>query len=213
MVLEFIEGHVPTIEDLQTPDQVRRIAEAVRTLHGGPRFNNDADMFDRAKQWLEACNEVSIRVPDGIDSRMGELDDIARALAASPLPTVPCHNDLAPYNFIDDGDRLWIIDFEFSGNNDPCSDLGMIASEAELDEDLRTILCEAYFGDATPPLLARLELYAVLSNVWQSLYCAIQAVVLSDEGYWDEAAGFWKAAVDGLDSDEMPSMLRAVTGG
>lgn len=213
MVLEFIDGHVPTIEDLQTPDQVRRIAEAVRTLHGGPRFNNDADMFDRGKRWLAACNGVSIRVPDGIDSRMGELDDVARALAVNPLPTVPCHNDLAPYNFIDDGDRLWIIDFEFSGNNDPCSDLGMIASEAELDEDLRTILCEAYFGDATPSLLARLKLYAVLSNVGWSLYCAIQAVVLSDESYWDEATGFWKAVVEALDSDEMPSMLRAVTGG
>lgn len=213
MVLEFIEGHVPTIEDLQTPDQVRRIAEAVRTLHGGPRFNNDADMLDRAKRWLEACNKVSIRVPDGIDSRMGELDDIARALAANPLPTVPCHNDLAPYNFIDDGDRLWIIDFEFSGNNDPCSDLGMIASEAELDVDLRTILCEAYFGDATPSLLARIKLYAMLSNVAWSLYCAIQAVVLSDDSYWDEATGFWKAVVEALDSDEMPSMLRAVTGG
>jgi thiamine kinase-like enzyme len=212
MVLEFIEGHVPTIEDLQTPDQVRRIAEAVRTLHGGPRFNNYADMFDRAKRWLEACNKVSIRVPDGIDSRMGELGDIARALAANPLPTVPCHNDLAPYNFIDDGDRLWIIDFEFSGNNDPCSDLGMIASEAELDVDLRTILCEAYFGDATPSLLARIKLYAMLSNVGWSLYCAIQAVVLSDESYWDEATGFWKAVVEALDSDEMPSMLRAVTG-
>ena len=213
MVLGFIEGHVPTIEDLQTPDQVRRIAEAVRTLHGGPRFNNDADMFDRAKRWLEACNKVSIRVPDGIDSRMGELDDIARALAANPLPTVPCHNDLAPYNFIDDGDRLWIIDFEFSGNNDPCSDLGMIASEAELDVDLRTILCEAYFGDATPSLLARIRLYAMLSNVGWSLYSAIQAVVLSDESYWDEATGFWKAVVEALDSDEMPSMLSAVTGG
>jgi thiamine kinase-like enzyme len=213
MVLEFIDGRVPTVEDLQTPDQVRRIAEAVRKLHDGPRFSNDADTFHRAKRWLEACNQVSIRVPDGIDSRIGELDAVACALAANPLPTVPCHNDLAPYNFIDDGDRLWIIDFEFSGNNDPCSDLGMIASEAELDVDLRTILCEAYFGDATPSLLARLKLYAMLSNVAWSLYCAIQAVVLSDEGYWDEAAGFWKAVVGVLDSDEMPSMLRAVEGG
>jgi hypothetical protein len=89
----------------------------------------------------------------------------------------------------------------------------MIASEAALDEDLRTILCEAYFGEATPSLLARLKLYAVLSNVGWSLYCAIQAVVLSDESYWDEASDFWKAVVDALDSDEMPSMLRAVRGG
>jgi thiamine kinase-like enzyme len=143
---------------------------------------------------------------------MGELDDIARALAVHPLPTVPCHNDLAPYNFIDDGDRLWIIDFEFSGNNDPCSDLGLIASEAEFDDDLCRILCDAYFGEATPALLARLKLYTTLSNVGWSLYCAIQAVVLSDEGYWDGATAYWKAVVDALDSPEMPRLLHAVAG-
>jgi len=228
MVLQFIDGHVPTVGELQNPDQVRRIATAVRALHDGPRFNNDADMFARAKRWLRACHTLAIRVPDGLESRMGGLDDIAAALALDPLPSVPSHNDLAPYNFIDDGEALWIIDFEFSGNNDPCVDLGMIASEAELDEDLRTVLCEAYFGEAAPSLLARMELCAVLSNVGWSLYCAIQAaqpssteaptathakpsVALSDEGYWAGATAYWKAVVDALDSDEMPHLLHTVT--
>lgn len=227
MVLQFIDGHVPTVGELQNPDQVRRIATAVRALHGGPRFNNDADMFARAKRWLGACHKAAIRVPDGIESRMGGLDEIAAALARHPLPSVPSHNDLAPYNFIDDGEALWIVDFEFSGNNDPCVDLGMIASEAELDEGLRTVLCEAYFGEAAPSLLARMKLSAVLSNVGWSLYCAIQAgqpsstqaptithakpsVALSDEGYGAGATAYWKAVVDALDSDEMPHLLHTV---
>lgn len=210
MVLQFIDGHVPTVDDLQTPDQVRRIATAVRALHAGPRFTNDADMFARAKRWLAACDRLSIPVPDGIASRMSELDKIADALALNPLPSVPCHNDLAPYNFIDDGGRLWIIDFEFSGNNDPCVDLGVIASEAELDEDLRAILCETYFGRAAPSHLARMQLCAVLSSVSWSLYCAIQAVVLTDDSYWDGASGYGKAVVDALDSDETPRLLRTV---
>ena len=210
MVLTFVDGQVPTSEDLQTSDQVRRIAAAVRALHGGPRFNNDAAVFARAKRWLAACHSLSIPVPGDVESRMGELDAVAHALALDPLPTVPSHNDLAPYNFLDDGDRLWIIDFEFSGNNDPCYDLGMIAGEADLDADLRTELCEGYFGEATPSLLARMELWAVLANVGWSLYCAIQAVVLSDEGYWEEATDFWKAVVDALDSEDLPRLLRAV---
>jgi thiamine kinase-like enzyme len=121
---------------------------------------------------------------------------------------VPCHNDLAPYNFIDDSDQLWIIDFEFSGNNDPCFDLGGIASEVELDDDLRLVLCEAYFGEATPSLLARLKLCALLSNFGWSLYCAIQASVLNEDGFWDGATDYWKAVLDALDADDMPRLLR-----
>jgi thiamine kinase-like enzyme len=124
---------------------------------------------------------------------------------------VPCHNDLAPYNFIDDGDQLWIIDFEFSGNNDPCFDLGGIASEVELEDDLRMVLCEAYFGEATLSFLARLKLCAVLSNFAWSLYCAIQAAVLADDGFWDGASDYWKAVLDALDADEMPRLLRTAT--
>jgi thiamine kinase-like enzyme len=139
MVLEYINGHVPTVAELQTPDQVRRIATAVRCLHDGPRFNNDADMFARAKRWLRACDNRSIRIPDGAHSRMQELDDVARTLALHPLPSVPCHNDLAPYNFIDDGDQLWIIDFEFSGNNDPCFDL--LGSQAKSNSTTTSDWC------------------------------------------------------------------------
>jgi thiamine kinase-like enzyme len=210
MVLKFVDGRVPTSEELQTSDQVKRIAAALRGLHGGPRFNNDAAVFARAKRWLAACHSLSIPVPGDVESRMRELDAVAEALALDPLPTVPSHNDLAPYNLLDDGDRLWIIDFEFSGNNDPCYDLGMIATEADLDVDLRTELCEAYFGEATPSLLARMELWAVLANVGWSLYCAIQAVILSDEDYWEGATDYWKAVADALDSEDLPRLLRAV---
>jgi thiamine kinase-like enzyme len=211
MVLQFIDGRVPTVEDLQTPDQVRRIATAVRGLHAGPQFNNQADMFSWGKRWLRACESLSISVPDGLHGRLVDLDGIARALAVHPMATVPCHNDLAPYNFIDDGDRLWIIDFEFSGNNDPCFDLAGYVSEAELDEDLCTILLEAYFGEATPFLLARLRLCRVLSDFGWSVYCALQAEVRSDdERFSGWASNFWKAVLDVLDGDEMPHLLRTV---
>ncbi len=145
---------------------------------------------------------------------MGELDDIARALAANPLPTVPCHNDLAPYNFIDDGDRLWIIDFEFSGNNDPCYDLGMIAGEASLDDDRAAMLCEAYFGVADPAMLARMRLHSTIAHIGWAVWASIQLRVSTRDidfarivkTYWDQARAM-------LDSEEFPRLMYTASEG
>ena len=63
---------------------------------------------------------------------------------------LPCHNDLLAENYIDDGEQLWIVDFEYSGNNDPTFELGDTAQECGFDADQRARLCEAYFGEATP---------------------------------------------------------------
>jgi Phosphotransferase enzyme family. len=201
MVLEHIEGTVPVAEDLHSPEQVRRMADSCSRLHAGSRFINDFDMYRKVENWLHVCNERAIPLPDGFNERMALVSEAARSLGARAMPTVPCHNDLAPYNFIDDGHQLWIIDFEFSGNNDPCNDLGGLASEAELSEELRVLLCEEYFGEATPRLLARMTLHNLVAMVGWMLFCAIHS-------YSEGVALYWSAAIDGLDSEELPTLLR-----
>ena len=67
---------------------------------------------------------------------MPQVEQIEQALSAVHVPTVPCNNDLLAANFIDDGDQIWIIDFEYAGNNDPCFELGNIWSESTLDAPL-----------------------------------------------------------------------------
>jgi thiamine kinase-like enzyme len=210
VVLEFVEGTVPVAEDLQTPGQVRRMAESCRRLHAGPRFVNDFDMHAKVRRWRGLCVERAIPTPDGANERMDLIDEIARSLAIRPLPSVPCHNDLAPYNFIDDGHQLWMIDFEFSGNHDPCNDLGGLASEAELDDELKRLLCASYFGEATPALLARMTLYNVIALVGWTLYCSLLTELLDDTGYWEGALAYWGEAVKVLDSEELPRLLRKV---
>ncbi len=208
MVLEYIEGAIPTTEGLQSPEQVRRMAASIGRLHEGPRFANEFDMFGRASQWLRACEERAFPVPDGVRSRMDAVEDVVRSLKRDAGPTVPCHNDLAPYNLIDDGRQLWIIDFEFSGNNDPCFDIGGIASEAELNDDLVAVICEAYFGETTPRILARMKLQAAVAHVGWSLYCAIEAEVIPDPGYLEGSMLYWTAALDVFDSPELPHLIR-----
>ena len=197
MVIEYIQGTTMSAEALRTPEQVRRIAASLRRLHAGRRFLQDFDMFRLTDFYLGVCSEREIRIPDGFRGHLDDVARIERTLARRPLPTVPCHNDLLAENYIDDGERLWIVDFEYSGNNDPSFELGDTAQECAFDPDLRATLCEAYFGEATPALRARMDLQAVMADVGWTLWAAIQAEISSIEfDFWGWAEERWARARD-----------------
>jgi thiamine kinase-like enzyme len=197
MVIEYIDGTTMSAEALRTPEQVRRIAESLGRLHAGPRYLQDFDMFRLTDFYLGVCSEREIRIPDGFRGHLDDVARIERTLAQRPLPAVPCHNDLLAENYIDDGRQLWIVDFEYSGNNDPTFELGDTAQECGLDPDLRAGLCEAYFGEATPPLLARMDLQAVMADVGWTLWAAIQAEISSIAfDFWGWAEERWARARD-----------------
>lgn len=195
IVIDYIEGRTMSGETLRDRAMSPRIAAALRRLHAGPRFLRDFDMFRLTEFYLGVCAEHEVRIPDGFAERRDDVDAIERALAASPLPRVPCHNDLLAENYIDDGEQLWIVDFEYSGNNDPTFELGDTAQECGFDADLRAALCQAYFGEATSALLARMELQAVMADVGWTLWAAIQARISSIEfDFWGWAEERWGRA-------------------
>src|SRR5919109_1241163 len=133
--------------------------------------------------------------------------DMFRLTERSPA-TVPCHNDLLAENYIDDGEQLWIVDFEYSGNNDPAFELGDTAQECAFDPDLRATLCEAYFGEATPALLARMELQAVMADVGWTLWAAIQAEISTiDYDFWGWAVERWDRALAVFGSEDFGRSL------
>jgi thiamine kinase-like enzyme len=194
-VIEYIEGITMSAEMLRAEENVRRIAGSLRRLHRAPRFLKDFDMFRLTEFYLSVCEERDVPIPEGFRDHLDDVSAIERALARTPLPPVPCHNDLLAENYIDDGRQLWIVDFEYSGNNDPTFELGDTAQECAFDPDLRAILCEAYFGEATPALLARMELQAVMADVGWTLWAAIQAEISTiDYDFWSWAVERWDRA-------------------
>ena len=165
MVLEFIEGTTMTSARLREPDQIRRIAQATRALHAGPAFANTFDMFRTMDFYLEIVGRHGFRIPDGYLDYMPVARKIEAALAARLLPLAPCNNDLLAENFIDDGARLRLVDYEYSGNNDPCFELGNICNENDFAPDQVEQLCAAYFGQPSRSLIARMWLYYCMSNI------------------------------------------------
>ncbi|HXI95547.1 MAG TPA: choline/ethanolamine kinase family protein, partial [Candidatus Acidoferrum sp.] len=124
LVLEFIPGPTMSARSLQSEEMVERMAASFRRLHGSPRFLKDFDMFRLIEYYLGIVDEHEVRIPAGYRDQLPAVARIERAVRAGALPAAPCHNDLLCENFIDDGTMLRIVDYELSGNNDPCFDLG-----------------------------------------------------------------------------------------
>ena len=214
LVLEWIDGRTMSNAAFAEPGTPARIAEALKRLHAGPRFRDDFDMFRLAEYYLRVVDERSIRIPDGYRDELPKVALIEAALAAHPLATVPCHNDLLAENYLDDGRRLWIVDYEYSGNNDPTFELGNTAQELGFDPARQEELCTAYFGEATPALMARMRLQMIMSDVGWTLWAAIQAAISSiDYDFWGWAEERWGRASTAFGRDDFDDLLAEAVAG
>ncbi len=210
-VLEWLTARTMSNDALAAPGMPSRIAGTLRSLHAGPRFRDDFDMFRLAERYLALVDARGIPVPVGYREHLPLLPRIEAALAARPLPTVPCHNDLLAENYLDDGERLWIVDYEYSGNGDPAFELGNTCQELGFDDDRIRELCAAYFGEASPALLARMRLQMIMSDVGWTLWAAIQARISTiDYDFWGWAEERWARAAAALDGPDLEGWLEAV---
>jgi thiamine kinase-like enzyme len=204
MVLEFIPGPTMSAKTLQSPEMAARMARSFQRLHAAPRFLRDFNMFRLIPQYLRIVEEHRVTIPPDYRDWSATVDEIERAVGVHALPTAPCHNDLLCENFIDDGEALRIVDYELSGNNDPCFDLGNTAQEAEFGHELRAALCEAYFGGPDRRQLARMNLFALMSDVGWTLWGAIQAKISAvDYDFAGYYRGRWERALEVLRSDRL----------
>ncbi|HET8785059.1 MAG TPA: choline/ethanolamine kinase family protein [Candidatus Limnocylindrales bacterium] len=210
-VLAWVDARTMSIETLREPGIPTRVAAALRQLHAGPRFRDDFDMFRTTEGYVRVVDERGIRIPTGYRTRLDRLPRIEAAFAVHPLPRVPCHNDLLAENYLDDGERLWIVDYEYSGNNDPTFELGNTCQEQGWDEPRIRELCAAYFGEATDALLARMRLQMIMSDMGWTLWAAIQAAISTiDYDFFGWAEERWARAQAALDGADFEDWLAAV---
>ena len=132
-----------------------------------------------------------------------------RSLAASNRDsTVPCNNDLLAANFIDDGDRIWLIDYEYSGNNDPCFELGNIWGECRLSVEALEELVTAYYGRPQRAKTARARLLGLAGKYGWTLWGAIQhAASPLDFDFWAWAMERFEGAASGFTAADFTTLL------
>ncbi|GAA0360752.1 hypothetical protein GCM10009530_07630 [Microbispora corallina] len=181
VLLEYIEG--TTLDGPAVGSMIGEIAAACRRLHAGPRFVNDFSIFRKLGELRELCRSRGLAPPPGYDDVTPVAADIEAALARRPLPSVPCHNDLLAENLIATREGVRIVDYQLSGNNDPCFELGDIAAEADFDPGQVARLTRAYFGD--DELLPRVRLNLIMSNLTWTLWFVVHQGLVRDRAHPD----------------------------
>ncbi len=208
LVVEWIEGRTLAPDDLRDEVMLQRVAAVCRRLHSGPRFVGDFDMFAIQRRYLALVQERGFRLPDRYLDLAPRAAEVELALAVRREPTVPCNNDLLAANFIDDGDRLRVIDYEYGGNNDPCFELGNIWSESELSLDELAVLVDSYYGRHLRHKVARARLLGLMARYGWTLWASIQAEVSPiDFDFWSWGMAKYDLAVAEFDGPDFARLL------
>ncbi|MFZ2504407.1 MAG: phosphotransferase [Nocardioides sp.] len=211
LVVRFLQGRTLSRASFAEPGVIGRVATACRALHAGPRFQGEFDMFERQRGYLATVQAGGFTVPDGYHDHDATIAEIRRALAVRDEGTVPCNNDLLAENFIDDGAKVWLIDYEYAGNNDACFELGNIWCECHLSLAQLEELVTAYYGRPRPSRLARARLLGVVGAWGWTLWGAIQhATSPLDFDFWAWTMERYEIAVRELTGPDLPALLHDV---
>jgi thiamine kinase-like enzyme len=174
IVFRYLEGRTLTPADVREPLMLERILPLIRRCHTEipQHYRGPAPIF-----WVfQVIRDYALRLrEDG--SRM--VKELPRLLAAAeklektvgPIELVFGHNDLLAANLIDDGERLWLVDWEYGGFNSPLFDLGGLASNNEFSREREDWLLAAYFG-------------ANVSDDLRRRYAAMKCASLLREAMW-----------------------------
>lgn len=172
LVTRFVAGRTLGADDLRRPDVVGRVATALRRVHDGPPIPGVFSAFRTVEAYRDTAATHGVALPPALDDwlALGRRIEAARG----PAPAVPCHNDLLAANFVDDGERLWILDWEYAAMGDPYFDLGNLAANGELGPAEERQLLERYAGPATEEALGRLRLMRLASDLREAMWGLVQ---------------------------------------
>jgi thiamine kinase-like enzyme len=211
LVLEFIRGEVLSADALRKGDRLTLVAEACRRLHGSRRFSADFDMFEIQPGYLKVVRERGFRLPERYVGFEPQVRALELAMRVRPEATVPCNNDLLAENFIDVGGSLRLIDYEYSGNNEPCFELGNVWSESNLALEQLEELVTAYFGRPLRNKVARARLWGLMSKYGWTLWASIQDGISElDFDFWGWGMEKYERAVAEFDGPDFERLLAEV---
>ena len=219
MVTRFVEGISMNAGDGFGRDSGApvRVARALKRVHSlGRVFRSRFDVFAAIDGYLDLLRGWRMPLPEDYYEVGQRARAVRLALEASPAALVPCHNDPWPGNLLDADGRIYLIDWEYSGMNDPMWDLADLSVEAGFGPEQDRAMMEVYYGTGlSAALYSRLEVYKAMSDLHWSVWGFVQhAKGNPAEDFWSyglERLGRSKTRMSSADFSRHLSVVR--TGG
>ena len=170
LVTRFISGRRLTAAELGGPQVLARFVDSLRRCHAGPAFPSDFSPFRTLVAHREVARRHGAPLPEDIDDLYDRVGAIGAATGREGGIARPCHNDLWEPNLLDDGTRVWILDWEYAGMGDAYFDLAYFAMHYTLTDAQDEALLRAYFGTASDAALARLGLLKIVAELREAMW-------------------------------------------
>ncbi|MFN8022412.1 MAG: choline kinase family protein [Acidimicrobiales bacterium] len=217
MVTAFVDGAATmNAERFRDLDAVARAGRAFRQLHTtAAPFATDFQLFPMIDEYKALLASKGATLPDGYDELQARADATRRALEATARPVVPSHCDPLCENFLDTGERMYVIDYEYSGNNDPMWDLGDLSVEGGFGPEQDAALLRAYFGGDPPAHeVGRMVAYQAMCDLLWTLWGVIQHVNGNPaDDFWAYATGRFERCRALMDRPDYQAHLDAIRAG
>jgi thiamine kinase-like enzyme len=179
LVSRFLDARTLADDDLQELDLLQRLAQIIRQIHSASdRLTGELLFFcpfQTVRTYTQTARDHGAVLPPDIDQLVEDSRKLSHQM--SPFRPTLCHNDLLAANIMDDGDRLWIVDWEYGGIGNPLFDLAGVSANAGLSNQMEVHLLEAYTGSVSDTLLHEVRILKTASLLRESLWAVIQTVM------------------------------------
>jgi len=175
ILARFISGKGIPAEEIGTEENIKKVIESMKAYHAIEFFPGSFSPFRVAEEYAKTARSFNVKLPDKMDWFLDKSREIEKAMyAREPLTLRPCHNDLLNGNFIDDGNRIRILDWEYAGMGDIFFDLGNFAIQHEFNDEQDEILMKSYFGQPTDSQRAHQKLMKIMSDLREAMWSQVQ---------------------------------------
>jgi thiamine kinase-like enzyme len=212
ILAEFISGKSIPAEEIGNEANIRRVVESLKAYHSLEYFPGFFSPFRVAEQYTRTARNFNVKLPDMIERYLETSREIEKAMyGREPLMSRPCHNDLLNGNFIDDGNRVRILDWEYAGMGDIFFDLGNFAIQHEFNDEQDERLLQAYFTTPTDSQRAHQKLMKIMSDMREAMWAQVQIGVSKlDFDYAGYRQKYFERFETSTTSSEYSDWLRAV---
>ena len=175
ILARFISGKGLPAEEIGTEENITKVVESMKAYHSLDFFPGSFSPFRVAEEYAKTARSFNVKLPDKMDWYLERSREIESAMyTREPLTLRPCHNDLLNGNFIDDGTRIRILDWEYAGMGDIFFDLGNFAIQHEFNNEQDEILLKAYFGNPADSQRAHQKLMKIMSDLREAMWSQVQ---------------------------------------
>jgi len=172
LVTEFIKSKSSSISMFQSSNEIEQLVKKIKRLHSSTPFLRKFNMFNQINYYQNILNKDQLLKK--ISRYINNINTLKQKLYLTDDKLIPCHNDLLAANIMNKDNEILIVDFDYSGNNDPCFELGNLSVEMEYNNEQINHLVKSYYGEVNENIISRVNLQGVISDIGWSLWGYVQ---------------------------------------